>query len=381
MVAAGALAAAASAVSASCRDVVVGEGVDAAAELCDFVRRCYGDERVFGGCERFASMLEGASASTRAAFLAQTDLDVCLKSCPAALACLDVTPFCASLGGCAAETDCCGWSEGLSSCEQAACCVPLGVPCTAETTCCEGSCEDGVCGGRPCSSNGESCEYGDLCCSGVCREGVCDKKDCSFDGEPCALPTDCCPAEPGTMNTCEGGACQKVGVVMCQSELQPCTPMSSELTCCAGLTCRDGGVGAFTCQGDCVGVGQACSPETVCCGDGFCDDSTAPAFCAPAAACFDLGFPCFQDSECCDGYCSKSLPDAPSGSCQLCQASDCGHSVCVTGGPMSPGACGMEASTCIAAITAYDSFCRCTGWDALCVDHVAMFCGLTCPAQ
>jgi hypothetical protein len=54
------VATAALALSGACRDVVVGDGIDAANELCDFVRRCYGDDQVYGSCDSFSSRLEGA---------------------------------------------------------------------------------------------------------------------------------------------------------------------------------------------------------------------------------------------------------------------------------------------------------------------------------
>ncbi len=375
-IAATALVTSAVGLSASCRELVVGDGIDAASELCDYVRRCYGDERVFGGCDRFASILEGAPEPTRVGFLAEIDLETCLASCPAALACLDVSPYCAQAEPCGEARDCCGWSDGLSRCSGGSCCVPLGAPCAAEGDCCEGICEGGVCGGRPCLNNAQPCEYGEECCSGVCRDGACDKKDCSFDGEPCALPTDCCPAEPGTMNTCETGVCQKVGVVSCQGELEPCEPMGGALVCCDGLTCQDDGMGAV-CRSACADTGQECA-ITPCCGDGVCDASTDPPFCAPPVVCLDTFVPCLQSYECCSGYCLKPDPTQPAGTCDECLESDCSHSVCTTGGPMAPEACAMQGYDCIVAVTSFDPFCRCTGWDSTCLSYLPELCPGVC---
>jgi hypothetical protein len=94
--------------------------------------------------------------------------------------------------------------------------------------------------------------------------------------------------------------------------------------------------------------------------------------------CFPELSTCSFDFDCCSGFCQKGNPDDLSGTCALCQGFACAHDVCTAGTPLVPELCGNDIIDCVAAVTAYDSYCRCIGWDGLCVSHLPMYCGFAC---
>lgn len=372
---------AASLLPGACRDVVAGDGIDAARELCELLENCYGDDAVFGSCEAFASKLEQAPAATRQSFLAELDLGKCLESCPAARQCMDVLPYCGESPACDDELDCCGWSEGTSACESGRCCSPLGIACDDSADCCQGTCDNGTCGGRPCSTIDEACDTGDECCSGICREGVCAIRDCALVAEACSLGTDCCAAEeqgyePGTLVECTNGACSPILDQPCQEEFLPCDP--GVIECCPNYQCIPDGVDGFYCSsgGVCAILGESC--DGVPCCDGVCDTESFPPFCVPPTECLPDLETCGTDVDCCSGYCQKGQPTNPTGQCAPCFGNSCLHNPCDSGDPMVPEACEDAIAECVGIVTQIDSWCRCTEWDSLCVGRAMENCVNPC---
>jgi hypothetical protein len=381
-VAVGFVATAAAVLAGACRDVVVGDGIDAASELCELLENCYGDEAVFGGCDAFVAMLQDAPASTRQAFLTGLDLEACLASCPAALGCMDASPYCGVADACDAKVDCCGWTVGTSACEGGACCAPQGAACGEETVCCRGECTDGVCGDRPCLKVGELCDEGGSCCSQICRDGVCAKLDCALVEEACNTPGDCCPAEeqgyePGTIVECLEGFCVPLLDQPCELEGFPCDPATPGY-CCPGLDCQDDGLGSFQCTGvlGCAEIGSSCLTAP-CCGNGICNVELGDPICEAQSTCtVDMG-PCFGDLECCSTWCEAEGTDTP-GYCATCNGNACTHDVCTTGDPLVPAFCSPIEADCVAQVTDADPWCRCNEWDSICVNGAANLCGVAC---
>ncbi len=364
----------------ACRDVVAGNGVDAARELCELLEDCYPDDVIFGGCDAFVSKLEDAPTATRQSFLAGLDLEKCGESCPAARQCMDAAPFCGA-SSCDDELDCCGWSAGSKNCDQGRCCAPLGLDCKADGDCCVGTCDDGTCGGRPCATIDEACDTGDECCSGICRDDVCTKRDCALAGEGCSLPTDCCPAEeqgyePGTLMECDSGTCTPILMQACQEEFFPCDP--GIIDCCVPFVCITDVTNESYCSSgvDCAPLGAECLGQPCC--EGECLNSTDPPTCQPPMECLNDADICSFDFECCSGFCEKTQPTNPTGVCSQCWGASCNHDPCTSGDPLLFELCDPVYADCVAIVSQIDSWCRCRQWDSLCTSEAQLNC-MGCP--
>ena len=59
--------------------------------------------------------------------------------------------------------------------------------------CCNGSCNNGVCG-PACQPDGVMCNAPSECCSGACTNGLCGASQCPSDGSQCGdcLAQSCC---------------------------------------------------------------------------------------------------------------------------------------------------------------------------------------------
>lgn len=359
----------------SCRDILIGERVDAAAGICALLQDCYGDQY---SCEAIEADLRDASPEVRAQFLNGFD-ESCLTSCPGAKACLDKAPFCVVSGSCEYDSDCCSWSTGEAACGEGPtagqCCKPNGVACGDDDICCDSHCDKGLCGGYACKLVDESCEKDTDCCSLFCQEQHCAIKSCSFLGEPCETVADCCPVEfaatEGVTLECLDKQCQVSGQPPCFVEGDMCSVGGSE--CCAdtGLSCipfdEQQGFCGFE---SCPGFGQPCSPESTCCDGYVCDLS---GLCLEAQTCNDVGGSCEVPIDCCGALDCVENQCAESG----CNPTSC-HDVCDVGPPMTEDDCSGDpfVSSCISAIVAGDYWCGCVEWDGLCVSAASQACQL-----
>ena len=363
---------------ASCRDVLVGERIDAAASVCELLQDCYGDQY---SCDAIAADLRDASPEVRAQFLDGFDVDSCLVSCPGARACLDTAPFCVASGSCAYDNDCCNWSTGEAACgegpTEGQCCKPNGVACGEGDICCDAHCDKGLCGGYACKLVDEQCEKDTDCCSLFCQDAHCAVKSCSFLGEPCETVADCCPvdfaATEGVTLECVEKQCQVSGQPPCFQEGEMCSVGGNE--CCAdsGLSCisfddQQGFCGSESCPG----FGQPCGPDDTCCEGYVCDFS---GLCLETLSCNEIGGPCSEPLDCCGNLECSDNQCVEAG----CNPTSC-HDVCEVGPPMTENDCGSDplSASCVSTIVTGDPWCGCVEWDSLCVNAAAQVCQL-CP--
>jgi hypothetical protein len=111
-------------------------------------------------------------------------------------------------GGCCGAAPYCGSTAPQTS--QLVCvavCRPYGFGCAAETDCCSGTCQSGVC---QCVAQGGECGTG-MCCDNapycVNRTGTprCSAS-CGSSGDGCGGDADCCPGSQ-CLNGGSGGHC------------------------------------------------------------------------------------------------------------------------------------------------------------------------------
>jgi len=298
---------------ASCRDILIGDRLDAAADICALLQDCYGEEY---RCDVIEADLRNASPEVRANFLLSFKADACLGSCPGARVCLDTEPFCAAGGSCQYDHDCCDWSKGEAACgagdAEGQCCKPNGVACGEGDLCCDAKCREGSCGGYECAQIDEGCDKASDCCSLYCAEGSCAVPSCSFPGEPCQTVGDCCPpptATKGEMATlvCESGFCGLGGGPFCLPDGEVCSESSQ---CCPelGSQCLQAGPELSVCSPLECAVGAACSIEGGCCGGFACE---AGVCFEDTPGCSEIGLSCI-DAECCPGLgCIGDVCDVP----------------------------------------------------------------------
>jgi hypothetical protein len=379
----------------ACGDLVAGDRANVTALLCGQLGDCYGAE-VYP-CGAMEDALREASPGVRDEFLTAFDEDECLGSCPRSLACLDREPYCSPGGACDTETDCCGWSFGVSACGGdggAACCAPRGVACGGEgdLACCDATCERGYCGGYACRTVGQACERGEDCCTRRCEDGACAAKICSDLGDPCASDGDCCNPPSGVLTAdaapavavCDpSGVCTLETTQPCVDPGAPCDPGGSGVGCCGadmGIVCVEAIDGTGVCGvAGCFASGLDCAFDGQCCGDLICEYSFGEPVCATRpGACGKAGDACGDDGACCpgrtcvEGTCSEVEPPT-------CGITSC-HSPCEEGGPIAAGDCAGEPfAACVDAIAASDSFCSCTAWDFVCADTARSSCSNVCP--
>ena len=94
------------------------------------------------------------------------------------------------LGGGTQSTDCGSqpWDQAV---DDSTCCSPAGVACDAGACCDSLTClSTGICGA--CYSNGSACGANSDCCYGSCNNGICSSQACEPDDGPCFDGTDCC---------------------------------------------------------------------------------------------------------------------------------------------------------------------------------------------
>lgn len=126
-------------------------------------------------------------------------------------------------------------------------CTPDGGMCNDGGECCNGSCNDGVCG-PPCLPNGSFCFQDDQCCNMQCDNFQCGGL-CFPDGAPCGNPGQCCS------NQCSNGFCGSGPV--CPSDGSPCGDCVAQ-SCCGqlvGCLTSPGCIDDVFCFQSCVGGG------------------------------------------------------------------------------------------------------------------------------
>ncbi|NUP06352.1 MAG: hypothetical protein HOW73_09875 [Polyangiaceae bacterium] len=358
----------------ACRNIVVGDPVDAGSELCALLQDCYPNEH-------YCESLEGSDAEW-STFLQGFDSASCLSSCAEARACADARPFCGE-AACDTLQDCCGWSQGLSTCAtfetdegtSSVCCRPNGVECSSNEQCCEGFCSDGFCGGYECRLVGEACGDDIECCTFLCIEGACSEKNCSDPGEPCMVDDDCCQLDDvvgeGDVSAsakllCREGLCSFGDEPVCAGPGSLC---DEQIPCCEG-ECVPSPSGQGLCgEEGCIGLQEPCDPfgTSTCCEPGFCNPNLSQ--CTPAIDCVGEGSPC-QDVPCCDGLACTNEGCAYN----ECKPIDC-HDVCEVGAPLDIE-CAADPVTqqCIANVLSMAPGCGCFGWDEFCVVQAAQAC-------
>jgi hypothetical protein len=167
-----------------------------------------------------------------------------------------------------------------------------------------------------CIANGGSCNGG-TCCSGLCHcypkstYGTCGA--CYPNGSTCACNSDCCSDDCQIPSGQSSGQC----VQTCQNNVNG--SCASE-ACCSPLLCYSGNETCLTCFNN----GYTCSSNSQCC-SGDCSGGTC------ASACLANGSQCTSASQCCGGGCS------PQGGCFTCGASGSG---CNAGWQCCSGLCG-----------------------------------------
>ncbi len=286
----------------SCRQVLIGDRIDAVGELCRVLEDCYGDDY---RCEELQATLEQATPEARANFLSEFTTEACLGSCPSARVCLDLPPFCHGAGTCSLDQDCCGWSLGEASCQTGAgqCCKPEGVVCAEGDLCCDSECRNGTCGGVQCTEVGQKCESDTECCSHYCRGTTCSPKDCSLLNEDCQTAADCCPPDDAPEGSvgCDGNKCVLASTPSCIPTGEACGVSSD---CCEGESCLgvfDGVMVYSSCGALECFAGASCTVEFECCQGFSCANEVS--ICLPPTTCIDLGAACGPDDSCCQGTC------------------------------------------------------------------------------
>lgn len=281
--AAGAVGLAGAVASGGCRDVIGPEPVDLAFELCTLLSKCEGEELTCPSS--IASRIVTEEEAKQ--LLEQQERYGCLESCSSARQCRNAPPVCFSvLEGCSSGADCCGFADGVLTCEAGQCCIIDGASCTpGDDTCCAGTCDsDGRCGDVVCKEVGTACLQNLECCSKSCdaETGFCATSVCSHPDEPCVGSEDCCPVlieGKETAVECRDGVCTP------PPGCNHCDPLASE-NCCTeqGLVCYVVGDQLTVC-GDplCGPPGAECGSDSDCC-QGSCDELSLFPHCTALGA-------------------------------------------------------------------------------------------------
>ena len=282
------------------------------------------------------------------------DGDCCSNECGCAgdkCTCREKT--CKATGAkCGATKDCCEGpcgqpKSGDRTCRSKACNGKYA-KCSATSDCCDGDCRfqygwsrSKICFPSNCANAGGACgpsAADKQCCGGHCASdadssGVgkrtCRKPDCKAQGASCAKVSDCCEGRCG----CRGAACT-----------------------CRKLHCRLTGTG-------CLGV-----EDSYCC-EGACgyskpDSNPTPSYTCRRAACRDLGGPCADRYDCCEGECGCTNGTCTcrrpvcSTSGSVCSAStDCCEGPCA-GGTCRKATCQTYGQSCVTNEDCCDGYCQ-----------------------
>jgi hypothetical protein len=359
----------------ACRDVVAGDSVDAAAELCARLTDCFPDAP---SCEGLASELSNAAQTDREQSLASFGELECLSGgCGASRSCLDLPAFCELENEpCQNRFDCCNWSYGLASCESGACCKTDGASCSSDNECCDGKCLPvgpyvATCGGVLCKNIDKSCDSGGECCSGHCLNGSCSLVDCFQREEPCETTDQCCREEVQLASTlvvvqleCNDGVCSLPAQPTCAQANEPCIPEGEG--CCEGQGSCQIVLGGLSVCSTCAPALGECSQDFDCC-SGRCLEGMAGSVCA-AEDCVDEGN-CQLPTDCCNGVCVFAATGV--GSCAPCLKT-C-HNPCDQGDPIASDCDGVDASA-LTVVLQNDPTCECQ-WDGICAGQYAELVG------
>ena len=363
----------------ACRDVVAGDSVDAAAELCERLSACFPDAP---SCDELASELSQAPTADRQTSLASFGKLQCLDGgCGESRSCLDLPAFCETQGApCEGRLDCCDWSYGLAACGASGkCCKTDGASCSSDEECCAGEClrvaEDiSTCGGVLCKKVGADCDSAAECCTGHCLDGSCSLLDCFQRDEACETTDQCCREEVQLDDNvlvvvqleCNDGICSLPAQPACAQANQPCDPLGAG--CCEGQgSCQSLGDGLPVCS-TCAPALFECSQDADCC-SGRCLEAVNGNVCA-ALDCVDEGS-CQLPTDCCNGICEFEAADV--GNCSACLKS-C-HNPCDAGGALKPNCEGLNPSA-FNQVLQNDAVCECQ-WDGICAAQYAELAG-TC---
>jgi hypothetical protein len=199
--------------------------------------------------------------------------------------------------GCIAHEECTTGNCAWNICRlPAGSCSTDGRACAGSSDCCTGSCHYGPDGSGPglCwtpQSNGAACQDGRSCASGDCHDGWCASSPlaCAPAGEPCVSgETECCNGYCVWMTYTES---------VCHLAANPGEYCSEEEECffknCSGFLCRNE---------DCVEPQATCYQDADCC-NGFCTytgESYAPGECSSLLS---SGTACSEDHWCQSGAC------------------------------------------------------------------------------
>ena len=206
--------------------------------------------------------------------------------------------------------------------------------------------------GDPCSSTQDpsaTCPAGASCVFARCRQ------TCFADGD---CPTDSICIGDGQAQGCRLGDEATCSVkepcssgLLCGSDMSCRVPCNSNQPCpTADQECFDG-----TCRrkeiASCVGIGQACNKEKLCCSGAFC---SANGFCE---ACGQEGQPCCDGAACSSGLQCNTLSGEKAASCRTCGGDGlaCCSGACIDGlqcltldggAVCQGGGCGKLKQTC-----------------------------------
>lgn len=232
---------------------------------------------------------DASVACTPATGACTKSTDCCTANCdPTSGKCIAPATVCGLPGDtCTVGTQCCTGSCVSGKCSNLQCVADNGA-CGVSSDCCSETCAPDGKGGGVCQplgtkpTSGNPCTTNTQCASGWCNNGICANPSfCTVDGDICATDQQCC-----------GGFCKKAS--------------GATVGVCAVATGSGSIVG-----GDCKPAGELCDPNGTCTGATCCSRSCAPSpisglsVCQPESGCHMIGDLCTSTSECCG---VKDLP-------------------------------------------------------------------------
>jgi len=304
---------------------------------------CGDDVAVFGGQAAAGGAGGGGGAGATGGSTSTSSGTTTTSECGDGICQGDETP-----GSCPADCD-----PG-SGCAHSPCEVgdPLAQGCEA--------CVDTVCAEDPycCSDYWDNqciAEADQLCGTDCCGNGDCEGQTCD------ACPADCGECVCGDDN-CEGEDCST-----CADDCGVCPSCPHSVCSAAGpLSTND-------CREACVA--QVCAQQASCCGGGNESGWSVP--CQELAISLCGVDPCVQavcnaQPSCCSSGWNQSCVNQAESLCST--QCNCAHSLCDSGGALSP-----SCDPCVAAVCQADPYCCDSDWDGVCVGEVGSVCGIVCP--